>query len=269
MIVWLSSYPKSGNTWLRLLLTNYLFENKNGVFDNLDYIINFPRKISFDFVDKSKFIGNTLDFHEYFIKAQEYINTNKKINYLKTHSCLGKINNFDFTNEKNTLGFIYLVRDPRSVVISYSHYINESIDESIEIILRENNISIGSDKIITFKSSWKINYLSWIKSSYPKLLVKYEDLYNNTYETFKKVLVFLNQFQKIIIDQDKIKKTIQNCHFNNLQEEEIKKGFDEKLTNNPFFRKGTIDEWKKVLNKKQLKKIENSFYSEMKDLNYL
>ena len=49
----------------------------------------------------------------------------------------------------------------------------------------------------------------------------------------------------------------------------MKKGFDEKLTNNPFFRKGIIDEWKNVLNKKQLKKIENSFYSDMKELNYL
>ena len=133
MIIWLSSYPKSGNTWLRVLLTNYLFFEEK-VFSNLNYIKEFPKKNFFkDLDEETNSVLPGLDLYKYFILSQDRLNLNNKINFLKTHSICGTINNYKFTNKENTLGFIYIVRDPRSVAISYAHHRNITYEKSCEI----------------------------------------------------------------------------------------------------------------------------------------
>ena len=73
MILWLASYPKSGNTWLRLLLTNYLFDNKKDVFQNLDFFTRFPRTSQFKDIckikEKSLDIENPRDWRGHFLAS--------------------------------------------------------------------------------------------------------------------------------------------------------------------------------------------------------
>ena len=95
MIIWIASYPKSGNTWLRALLSSY-FYSTNGEFKEhlLKKIDQFPTKKYFR---KFKFDQNKIgDTCQYWIKAQEEINKEKKIKFFKTHNAFGKINNYDF-----------------------------------------------------------------------------------------------------------------------------------------------------------------------------
>ncbi|MDB2617051.1 sulfotransferase domain-containing protein [Candidatus Pelagibacter bacterium] len=268
MIIWLSSYPKSGNTWLRVLLTNYLFSDKK-VFSNLNYIREYPKKYFFKDLDEETNTGLPgLELYKYFILSQDRFNLNK-VNFLKTHSICGTINNYKFTDKENTLGFIYIIRDPRSVAISYAHHSNLSYEKTAEIITNENHVVFDRDKIVTARSSWKINYLSWFKSPYPRIIIKYEDLHKDTFGNFKKILYFLNTFIKIEIDEDKIHKTIKKCSFDNLKHEEENFGFSERMGNDNFFRKGLIDEWKSKLSLKSIKLIEDKFKKEMIELNYL
>ena len=99
MIIWLSSFPKSGNTWLRILLTNYLFSDKK-LFSNLKYIREYPKKNFFkDLYSEANTGLQGLDLYKYFLLSQDRINLNNKINFLKTHSCCGTINNNKFTNK--------------------------------------------------------------------------------------------------------------------------------------------------------------------------
>ena len=101
MILWIASYPKSGNTWLRALLSSYYFSN-DGNFQQtlLSNIGQFPEKKYFNnFNYDPKIITGT---SRYWIRAQENINKNGKINFFKTHNILGAINNINFTNSKNT-----------------------------------------------------------------------------------------------------------------------------------------------------------------------
>ena len=85
-----------------------------------------------------------------------------------------------------------------------------------------------------------------------------------------KILNFINDFKKINIDELKIKETIELCKLENLSRLEDKVGFEEKLKKEKkFFRKGLVDEWKSQLNKDQIKKIENAFFEEMRELKYL
>ena len=117
--------------------------------------------------------------------------------------------------------------------------------------------------------TWKIHYLSWKKIDIPKIIIKYEDLFSDPLNKFLEVLKFINQFKKVKIDENKIKETISKCSFENLADNEKKFGFNERLGKENFFRKGLVDEWKTVLKKNLVKKIEKEFFEEMKELKYL
>ena len=186
MIIWIASYPKSGNTWLRSLLCSYFFST-NGTFNfNLLKNINsFPSENNFKSYD-DKF-ENPEDTARYWIREQEKINESKKVKFLKTHNAFCKINNYTFTNSQNTLGAIYIIRDPRNVVTSYAHHFAMSVDDAAHQLV--NSINMGgdltsekpSDRTKVYLGSWGSNFNSWksLKTPGKYLLIKYEDLISN------------------------------------------------------------------------------------------
>ena len=121
MFIWIASYPKSGNTLTRSLLASYFFsQNGNFDFDLIKNINQFPIKSLF--LNLGIDIKNEKEVIKNYIKVQESINKKNSIQFLKTHSYLFNIENSPFTNLENSLGVIYIVRDPRNVVISASHH---------------------------------------------------------------------------------------------------------------------------------------------------
>ena len=198
------------------------------------------------------------------------INLTNEIIFLKTHNFGGSLEGNEFTNSENTLAVIYLVRDPRSVAVSNAHHNSISYEQSISDLFDEKIFATNDGNLLEFRSSWKVNYLSWKRRSFPRLIIRYEDLISDEYQYFKKILYFINDFKKINIDKLKIKETIELCKLKNLSKLEDQLGFEEKLKKNKkFFRKGLVDEWKSQLNKGQIKKIENAFFEEMRELKYL
>ena len=129
MIIWITSYPKSGNTWVRALLSAYLY-SKDGLF-NFNLLNNIPQFPN-DYYLKSflKNSNNSKEVFKYWIDSQIKINSNNKTNVLKTHNALCTINNFGFTNRANTAGAIYVVRDPRNVITSLSNHYDISLNEA-------------------------------------------------------------------------------------------------------------------------------------------
>tara|TARA_B100001123_G_scaffold447834_1_gene606653 strand:- start:59 stop:874 length:816 start_codon:yes stop_codon:yes gene_type:complete len=271
MILWISSFPKSGNTWLRSLITSYLDKDKKkSVFEKIKEIERFPSVSHFEgILNFDELKNNQFKICKHWIDAQEKINLSKTFKILKTHNFCGEYEGNWFTNSDNTCGFIYIVRDPRSVAVSYAHHIGISFEKSVEIICNRNQYEDNEKNLIEIRSSWKVHYLSWKRRDYPKLIIKYEDLLSNTFEIFSKVLNFLNEFKKIEINKNEIKETIEKCSFDNLSKLEKSKGFIEKKGNENFFRKGLTNEWKTVLKKDLVNKIENEFFEEMKELKYL
>ncbi len=271
MIIWLSSYHKSGNTWVRTFLTNYLYEEKEDPFENINKISSYPRERHFTFLDKQeiKTLGDKEKSFKYYIKSQENINTSGDLSLFKTHSYCGAVNGNHFTNNQNTAGFIYFVRDPRSVAISLSHHMTKSLDEVVDIMSDKNTFMKVNDEFSEYLSSWRINYLSWRNAKYPKLIIRYEDLKKNSFDNFKNILKFINNHVNIEIDDQKIENTITKCEFKNLQSYEKKNGFKERKGKELFFRQGKVDEWKERLPQILIKKLEKEFNSEMKELGYL
>ena len=129
MIIWLASYPKSGNTWVRSMISALIYSN-NGLFnfDLLNYIKQFPSKEHL-----KNFTNDFSDFNEiikYSIQAQQFINLDNEVKFLKTHHINCKINQYNFTNKENTLATIYIVRDPRNLVSSISNHYSKSLEDS-------------------------------------------------------------------------------------------------------------------------------------------
>ena len=194
MILWLSSYPKSGNTWVRAFLASYLYSNSSEtLFNKMSKIRAFPKKNYFqDIVKEDEIKKDKMMIFKYFIEAQKKYNQNKSLKIIKTHNFWGSTNGYEFSNIQNTCGAIYIVRDPRSVAVSFSHHANISLSESVEQLLNENRLGINDEIYYEARSSWKSHYLSWKGSPIPKILVKYEDLKKEPFQQFSSILDFIN-----------------------------------------------------------------------------
>ena len=278
MIIWIASYPKSGNTLLRSLLASYFFSNDgNFEFNDLNHIKQFPaienfRKMGIDLSNESEVFQN-------FIEAQKLINKeNKKIKFIKTHSSLCKINNCNFTDLKNTLGVIYIVRDPRNVVTSFAHHYNLNVEEATDTLIDESRWLVKTEKMCkTFLGSWSVNYNSWKQLNERFMLVKYEDLVNKKKTTLIKIFKFIQTLnnEELKIDMVKINKVIKSTEFYKMKTLEQKQIFTESSIESDtgkrkaFFNLGPKNDWKKILDDKNRKKIETSFKKEMSELGYL
>ena len=282
MIFWIASYPKSGNTWLRALLSSYYY-SKDGFFEQnlLKQIGQFPEKNHFNgFNYNSQIVTDTSKF---WIKAQEKINSDNKLRFFKTHNVLGAIENNNFTNKRNTIGAIYIVRDPRNIITSIQNHYELNIDKALKFMLsekkyiydyhRENDYSD-----FQFISSWEKNYQSWIEQNiFPTKIIKYEDLNNKTFDTFKEIIEFIeitissnNSFNRI-----KAKNSIQSTSFDKMREIENKKGFVESVLSKnyskkiPFFHLGPKNNWKNIFDQKYQEKLNSIFEENLKELKYI
>ena len=278
MIVWLASYPKSGNTWVRLFLNTLLFGKDGNVDINDIKIKQFPLKENF-----SGLTDNIDDVNE-FVKncnlAQTKINLDNEIKFLKTHHALWKNGNYSFTGLENTLGVIHIIRDPRNVITSVLNHFNrdnyihalEFMKDPLQCIGIKGGKS-GKD-LMTIISSWGNHYNSWKKFDKNNLLIKYENLINDPEKEFVKLCNFIESISGLKFEKKLILKVIENCEFYNLKKQETSNGFLEGTTDkanikNKFFNLGPENDWKKILNKKIKDEIEILFEKEMMDAGYL
>ena len=278
MIIWLASYPKSGNTLLRSILSSYFYSEEGDFnFENLYKISQFP---AIDhFLRLGVNIEDEAEVYKNFINAQNLINENRKAKFFKTHSRLCQMYGTNFTDLKNTLGVIYIVRDPRNVVTSFAHHYNLNIDKATEALFDEKRFMIKTEKNCSVSlGSWDSNYKSWkeLEKKNKYLLVKYEDLIGKKKSTMLKIFKFLDKIGlKLSIDMVKLNKAIKSTDFDKMKNLERKETFHEAVVDEKtgkrktFFNLGPGNDWRRLLDDKIKIKLEKAFEKEMIELEYL
>tara|TARA_B100001939_G_scaffold142496_1_gene123288 strand:- start:597 stop:1442 length:846 start_codon:yes stop_codon:yes gene_type:complete len=281
MIIWIASYPKSGNTWVRAIISSFLNSNFDEIDINNLEIRQFPLVQDFkglinDFKSEDQFIKN-------YIHAQEKINLDNQIKFFKTHNAYWKYNNYAFTNEISSLGVIHVVRDPRNVITSIMNHFSQtanSYEKALKFItddkkmLSTKNLPLSENDIPIIISSWSNHYNSWKKFKKNNLLIKYENLLIKPESEFQKIAEFLKKTIKTKINSSQIYNTIKNTKFEKFKTQENINGFreaakNEKNENISFFHLGPENNWKKLLSEDTKKTIESTFGNEMRELGYL
>ena len=244
MIIWIASYPKSGNTWIRSFLTAYYF-CEDGIFDinKLNNIQDYPNK---------QFFKNEVkdgEIHKHWDESQRTIVNKKKIKFLKTHNSLITAFGNDFTSPKYSLGVIYIIRDPRNIITSVKNHNDfETYEKALEFIQNENTIISDYKHLNNYAktniiNSWRINYQSWLSNNrYRRMTIKYEDLIENPNQTLRDLIIFVNTICRFNngVDIKKLENAIQSTTFEKLQNLENIGKFSENVYSNKNKKKNKI-----------------------------
>ena len=280
MIIWLASYPKSGNTWLRSLLATYFFSNDGEFsFELLNKVDAYPSSRYFEKYEDS--FSTPESTSKYWIAEQEKLNKDKKLKFLKTHNAMCKVSGNSFTDNKNSLGAIHIVRDPRNVISSLAHHYQINQEEAFDFMTTKNRAIIEkkNERFLGFNAlfSWSFHEKSWSEcKKFPILTVRYEDLESTTYTTFKNIVDFIQKISGLDnkFNKEKARKVIKNCQFDNLQKLEKEEGFREAILKKgtqekiKFFNLGSKNNFQELLNKELIEKMNILYQAQLQKYDY-
>lgn len=265
-ITWIASYPRSGNTWVRTLLSAYANAGEcsiNQIMQTGDKNPEFYEEI----LETS--ISNWLPFDQAMIKPAAMMRLLERAQgnvMLKTHDANLALAGVSLIPQHLTHAAIYMVRDPRDVALSLqNHYNTSTLDEAVDRMLDDEYVSRHANQgLYDVQLSWKTHIRSWMQQCpYPVYALRYEDLLQDTEKVFSEIV----QFLKLGFDKGLIQESIKSCTFDNLQGQEKAEGFRENV-GRQFFFKGQMQRWKTEMPKKLQDKIWKACGEEMKSLGY-
>lgn len=270
-IYWLASYPRSGNTWVRMFLRAYM-KGHCDINDHEDVVKGVHGHLSWQSSAAPPVhyltFDDRLDYLPAALKNTLYLANGSDVR-LKTHDANAEVHGRSLIPKGVTKGGVYLVRDPRDVAISYAAYKGCSIDDAIEKMADETH-AIGPKDSYSwhFLGKWSSHVMSWASEIAPKgvLCCRYEDMKTKPLVVFKAII----QAMGLPLRGDKeVQAAIDEVEFSKLQNQESQNGFEEsEHKTESFFRKGVAGGWKSVLSGTQVEKIEQDHGGIMKSLGY-
>lgn len=235
--VWLVSYPKSGNTWLRFLIGNYLTGNQC------------------DFNNCAKIVP---DLHK---TNQKKCSNLKRPRFIKSH--------FPFTTDYKRV--VYLVRDGRDVAISYYFHLIKFHEITKETDFKDYLVTFNNGYINRRYSSWSNHVNSWLDRKLDNiLLVKYEEMKIDPISQVTKIL----QFAGLPIDEQAVVEAVNYSNFENMKKLENEQQYNSRMMaksdrNMSFVRSGSVGQWNNFFDDKSMQNFERIHGSALKRLGYL
>ncbi|HEX9771788.1 MAG TPA: sulfotransferase domain-containing protein [Kiloniellales bacterium] len=270
-IIWLASYPKSGNTWMRVFLHNLLRnpkepaginsinqfclgEDEAALYNSLD-----PRPLST--LTAAEVMALRPRVHEHLTKASP------DSVFVKTHNLLGEAEGSPLVNMACTAGAIYVVRNPLDVAISYAHHFGLGLDEAIGQLNYAGAGTPTTDLVARqYYGTWSMHVASWTEVALPaRHVVRFEDMIDDPLETFAGVARFLGLEPPL----DRLQRAISHSSFEQLQSQENETGFVERSQYSRFFRSGQVGQWRAELTEDQINRIVSDHRAQMERFGYV
>jgi hypothetical protein len=271
-ILWLASYPKSGNTWMRAFLHN-LLQNPERPFD-INQLTNFTLGESLTPWFKKLDSRPAAEYSFEEIAAMRpkvhrmMTEASADTVFAKIHNMVAESYGHPLVNMEVTAGAIYIVRNPLDVAISYAHHMGVAVDQSIDV-LNMSGARTRTDERHVYEQmgSWTENVVSWTQTPMPQLhVVRFEDMLHLPLKTFGAVAQFLG-FKP---PRPRLEKAIRFSSFRVLRQQEQEHGFRERAAETrEFFRKGETGQWRQVLSEDQVRRIVEAHREQMARFDYL
>ena len=277
-IVWIASYPKSGNTWTRSFLHN-LVRIINGDEDEEQDINAMNEYTTWDIsakkyeellgkppteVDRKEIAALRAKVH------QDIADSTDGLSLIKTHNALAVDRGYPTITSAVTSGAVYLVRNPLDVAISFAHHMSASVDEAISQMETEGlETNVTEKSIYEVYGSWSQHVASWTsKSNRAIYVMRYEDMKADPEKAFGNLARHL----LMLPTKKQLQTAIDRSSFKKLQEQEAKseEGFKEKPKKaEKFFRKGEVGEWRYGLRRDQIVRITTAHKEQMQRFGYM
>ena len=266
-LVWLASYPKSGNTWLRVFLHNFLLQPETPHSINALTDISVVECAAVYFGQPGTSLAPRDAQQARPAVHQKLTALHPGPVFVKTHNANLVSHDVPLCTPAVTAGAIYVVRDPRDVVVSYSAYTGRDLDEIVGFMADPRAAIRGTElQVFELLSSWSAHALSWVGSQ-NRLLLRYEDLLANPEAAFGRVARFLGNGST----PERLRRAIDFSNFSVLASQERETGYraHSATAQSTFFRTGTSGQWRDVLSNAQAQKITDAHGEVMRKFGYL
>ena len=260
--VWIASYPKSGNTWIRVFIHNLVRELQGRGERAQD--INALHQMTARESLKAGFeraLGKPIhratdkDIAEARMQAQaDMVDRAQGTIYIKTHNAVATVEGFPAINFDVTLAAVYVVRNPLDIAVSYAHYSGVSFDTIIAHMANPSgNIDFSDKRVWEFLGSWSFHTASWMSVPHrPVLLLRYEDMLAAPERSFRRLAEFL----RLKANAEQLGRAIEKSSFAEMTWQEELYGFNERpRTADKFFRSGKAGQWREALSQTQISAI--------------
>jgi hypothetical protein len=258
-IIWLASYPKSGNTWLRAFLANYLQNAQRPLpindlpfhilGDNMAVHYQQYSGLKPEELTREKIAQFRPQVHKWMAvsRGQDV--------FVKTHSVIARIDGVPLVTPEATAGAIYVVRNPFDVTISFAHHYQVTLDVAVESLCEEQYfLPAQSGQIEQYLGSWSRHVRSWTEApGLTRHLMRYEDMKLAPLKAFGALIEFLG----LPKEMDRLKRAVRFSDFDELKRQEQSTRFVESRPDGktPFFRDGRSGQWREVLTEAQINRL--------------
>jgi len=270
-IVWIASYPKSGNTWARAFLANYAENGKHSVDINTLSAFGYSdgNIQPFETVSGRPFSSlNDPEIAALRPRAQALLSFHGAHTPVKTHAAIGSVHSAPTINMAVTKGAIYIIRNPLDVVLSYADHYGLTHAEATDALMSPTTAIARSNVTAPeHLGDWATHVRSWTGTPSPILKVlRYEDMHLAPEQTFAAMLPFMG----FKLDSARLTKAVRHARFKELARQETDAGFREKSASQQrFFRSGEFGHWRAQLAPDLVEKLTNQFRPEMQRFGYL
>ena len=260
-IIWLASFPKSGNTWMRYLLAQYFMPKEQA--PDINHISRFTtsdaRQDIYDRVAGRRFEGGTFDDWVRIRPAlmRHIAQSRPGTHFVKTHCRIQRIGEYDIIPPEVTAAAIYVLRNPFDVAPSFARHLDIDLDTAITKMADPISLNMTPTGICETIGRWDDHVESWMSApGLPRHLVRYEDMQANAEKTVGELLGFL----RVPVSHGKLRRAIRAASFSSMRKQEDQKGFVERPDKmERFFRKGQTGGWRDELTPAQVGRIREAF----------